>query len=133
VPVPLISPVVTIPPPKLDVYTGYIPSIYGAFNSTDLTYPSFNALDSVIMVMNDHPDTRIRITAHTDNRGSKAVNMKLSKQRAQVVKEYLMQNGIHANRIETRGLGAEQPIAENDSAEGRSMNRRVDFEIINKP
>lgn len=124
-------------PPKTRVdrkgcarYTGYIQSLYGAFNSTDLTYPSYGALDTVILLLKTYPDTRIEIQAHTDDRGTTEYNQRLSEQRAQVVKEYLVSKGIAAERIEANGYGESKPLDTSDTDLGRSRNRRIDFKVL---
>ena len=67
---------------------------------------------------------------HTDSIGSKAYNQKLSVRRAETVKAYLVSKGIDANRIQTKGKGKAQPIADNRTKEGRAKNRRVEIEVI---
>jgi outer membrane protein OmpA-like peptidoglycan-associated protein len=113
------------------VYKGYVQSLYGAFNSTDLTYPSYGLLDTVILLLKGYPDTRIEIQAHTDDRGSDELNQRLSDQRAEVVKAYLVEKGIDASRIETKGFGESKPMASNETVQGRSKNRRIDFKVLN--
>ena len=113
-------------------YTGYIQSLYGAFNSTDLTYPSYTALDTVILLLKAYPDTRIEVQAHTDSRGTKEYNQWLSDKRAEVVKQYLVENGIAPSRIEAHGYGETRPLETNDTPEGRSRNRRIDFRVLGK-
>jgi chemotaxis protein MotB len=76
-----------------------------------------------------HPERLVRISGHTDNTGREAHNLALSKQRADVVAEYLVSNGIDINRVETSGLGSAKPIEVNTSDEGRRKNRRVELLI----
>ncbi len=71
----------------------------------------------------------ITVEGHTDSTGSAAVNEKLSKQRAQAVTDYLVAQGVPANRITTRGLASEYPVADNGTAAGRTQNRRVEVYI----
>ena len=71
----------------------------------------------------------MRISGHTDNIGNEAHNLSLSKQRADVVAEYLVGNGIDIVRLETAGLGSAKPIAVNTTDEGRMKNRRVELLI----
>jgi outer membrane protein OmpA-like peptidoglycan-associated protein len=87
-------------------------------------------LDRIAKFLNQHPDREIAITGHTDNTGSLELNEKLSEQRAAAVGAYLVQRGVAANRIATRGMGPSMPIAPNDTAEGRQQNRRVDIIIL---
>ncbi|PLX78919.1 MAG: hypothetical protein C0616_12955 [Desulfuromonas sp.] len=76
-------------------------------------------------VLNQYPQTTILVTGHTDSTGGVAYNQKLSEQRAEVVKNSLVGNGVNPRRINTIGYGESQPIAGNDTVAGRQMNRRV--------
>ena len=71
----------------------------------------------------------LKLAGHTDNTGSDALNMRLSKERAEAVKAYLVSKGANASRIEAVGYGSSQPIATNATAEGRQQNRRVEFTL----
>jgi OOP family OmpA-OmpF porin len=72
----------------------------------------------------------IIVVGHTDNVGSTAANQRLSLQRAEAVKKYLVSKGIEPNRIYTEGKGPSQPIADNRTPEGRAKNRRVEIEVV---
>jgi OOP family OmpA-OmpF porin len=72
----------------------------------------------------------IIVVGHTDNVGSAAANQRLSLQRAEAVKKYLVSKGIEPNRIYTEGKGPSQPIADNRTPEGRAKNRRVEIEVV---
>ena len=72
----------------------------------------------------------VLIVGHTDNVGAANANQKLSVQRADAVKNYLIKKGIEPNRIYAEGKGETQPIAENSTAEGRAKNRRVEIEVV---
>ncbi len=91
---------------------------------------SFKSLDELILLLNAKPEYRIYIAGHTDNVGGKAFNIKLSKDRANVVREYLLANKIGKERIKVEGFGEARPIASNKTPEGRQKNRRVEFRII---
>jgi outer membrane protein OmpA-like peptidoglycan-associated protein len=86
-------------------------------------------LDKLIPVFTEYSDTNIEIYGYTDNTGSPAFNLTLSEKRAEAVKNHLIAKGLVASRFKTTGLGIEQPIATNDTPEGRSQNRRVEFAI----
>jgi OOP family OmpA-OmpF porin len=73
------------------------------------------------------PDMKLDIGGHTDSTGKAEFNLKLSKQRAESVQKFLTEMGVEPQRSMSRGYGANQPIAPNDTAEGRSKNRRVDI------
>ena len=80
--------------------------------------------------LRENPGVSIRITGHTDAVGSDASNMRLSIGRAKAVRANLIMRGIDADRIEFDGKGKTEPIATNETEEGRAQNRRVEFEIL---
>jgi len=90
---------------------------------------SFAVLDNVVKVMIDNPNYKLDIEGHTDNTGSAQENMNLSSQRAEAAKNYITSKGIKQDRIRAIGYGEKKPIANNTTEEGRSKNRRVDFNI----
>lgn len=95
---------------------------------------SFPYLDELVSVIQD-PDAltwTLEIQGHTDNVGGADYNQKLSENRANAVKKYLVDKGVKADRITAKGFGLSKPIATNDTPEGRSKNRRVEF-LISKP
>jgi OOP family OmpA-OmpF porin len=77
--------------------------------------------------MREDPTLRVSVEGHTDSVGSDAYNMRLSERRAVSVRDYMIAEGIAADRITTRGLGKSHPVATNDTAEGRAENRRVEI------
>lgn len=91
---------------------------------------SYNALNNLLEVMKLKPAMIVEISGHTDNSGDNTHNIKLSKDRADAVKAYLMKNKISENRIITKGFGSEKPIADNNTTEGRQQNRRTEVKII---
>ena len=95
-----------------------------------LTTSSYTELDRLVGILQDSPLMKIEISGHTDNTGSLDLNNRLSQNRAQAVVEYLVQKGIDRTRLEYRGYGPSEPIADNATAEGRKMNRRVEFKIL---
>ncbi len=91
---------------------------------------SFGILDEVVKLMKVNSDIPfIAIEGHTDDRGPKALNEKLSSDRANAVMEYLIAHGIDPERLSAQGFGPNRPIADNKTAEGRQKNRRVEFHI----
>jgi outer membrane protein OmpA-like peptidoglycan-associated protein len=93
--------------------------------------PEFHTfLVKMIRVVNGHSDLRIKITGHTDADGSDAYNDQLSKQRAQALKDFFVQNGLAADRLVIDFKGEKAPIDSNNTPEGKQRNRRVDFEFI---
>jgi len=89
----------------------------------DSSYPR---LDSVVEYMQHMPEARIRISGYTDSMGDAEANLQLSEARAQAVRLYLVAQDIDAARIEAAGYGEEDPVASNDTAEGRAQNRRIE-------
>lgn len=87
-------------------------------------------LNRLLKVLNDHPKIRIEISGHTDNVGSLSYNEKLSNDRAKSVVNYLIKNGISKSRLEFKGYAYEQAIADNNTKEGRQLNRRVEYKIL---
>ncbi|MCW7753905.1 OmpA family protein [Desulfobotulus sp. H1] len=85
------------------------------------------AMDEVRMVLQKNPDLRIEVAGYTDSRGADAYNRRLSAARAQAVADYFVRQGIGADRLEVTGHGPDHPIADNDTAEGRARNRRVEL------
>lgn len=98
-------------------------------NKSTLTAAAKANLDKLVAVFNQYPDTDIQIYGYTDSTGAADYNLKLSEQRAASVKTYLAGKGLAASRFVTTGLGIADPIASNDTPDGRSKNRRVEFAI----
>lgn len=89
---------------------------------------SYATLDKVAALLVEK-DFSLKLAGHTDNTGSMALNLKLSKDRAEAIKAYLVSKGANPSRIEATGYGPNQPIADNKTAEGRQQNRRVEFTL----
>lgn len=98
--------------------------------SSQIQRESVPELEKLVNLLKRAPDLRIEVSGHTDNTGNPQSNQKLSEDRAKSVKEYLISKGIAASRIEAKGYGQEQPIATNNSVEGRARNRRTEFKIL---
>ena len=86
-------------------------------------------LDKLVKFLNDNSSVELIISGYTDNIGPAQFNLSLSKRRAQSVINYFTKNGIDKSRFEVKGYGSQKPIATNDTKEGRSKNRRVEFLI----
>ena len=99
-------------------------------NSSVLQPGAYSEIDRVCQVLNKYPQCRIRIEGHTDSVGSESYNMQLSQQRAESVKNALVQRNVDPARLQAVGMGMSQPIAGNDNEGGRQMNRRVTMKII---
>jgi len=99
-------------------------------NSAELKESSYSELDRVVKLMTDNPDIKIEISAHTDNAGSDAYNLRLSKRRANSVMTYMLEKKIPTSRMVSQGYGESKPIYANDTDENKAMNRRVELKIV---
>ena len=99
-------------------------------NKSDLRPQAKTNLESLAKILNKYDDTNILVEGDTDNSGTEEYNQQLSERRAQSVANYLMGLGVTGARISTVGLGELNPIASNDSVEGRQQNRRVEVAIF---
>ena len=102
------------------------------FAKASLTPESIPILVNAVQVLLSNPDMKVEIQGHTDNIGSESFNQKLSEQRAETVKNFLVAKGVPASRITTVGLGLTSPIADNKTADGRFLNRRIEFKVLGK-
>ena len=93
---------------------------------------SFGALESIVNILNAKSELKISLKGHTDAQGPENYNVMLSKNRVSAVKDFLLANGISADRIIIEALGEKVPIADNSSSEGRKLNRRVEVRFIDK-
>jgi outer membrane protein OmpA-like peptidoglycan-associated protein len=99
-----------------------------ATGSAKILPASYDLLDQIAKTMKEHDEiAEMRIEGHTDNIVGAAFSLKLSQQRADAVKVYLVGRGVDGKRLETRGLGMTQPLAPNGTPAGRAQNRRVEF------
>ena len=99
-------------------------------SSAELRTSSYAVLDKIIDIANDCRNSRIAITGHTDASGDETWNRRLSLARAQAVADYLIRGGIDPARLTVTGAGSSLPVADNDTALGRSKNRRIEFELL---
>jgi outer membrane protein OmpA-like peptidoglycan-associated protein len=93
---------------------------------------SFPELDRLVAILKENTAIFIELEGHTDNLGKPAILQKLSEDRVESVKKYLIDHGIHGNRISGKGYGATKPIALGNTDEDRKLNRRVEFRIIKR-
>jgi len=103
------------------------------FNKADIRPEARPILDEAISTLKEYKDITLSVEGHTDSIGSDAYNQKLSVRRAQAVADYLEKGGITASRMTIKGFGESQPVASNDTAEGRAENRRVELRILQQP
>ncbi|WP_290700147.1 OmpA family protein [Lacinutrix sp.] len=104
--------------------------LYFNTGSSSLSDDSVNQIENIASIMKAYPEVKILLRGHTDNTGSVNGNNVLSGKRAAAVKVKLVEKGIEASRLETKGMGSVEPIADNATPEGRSKNRRIDASII---
>lgn len=107
-------------------------NIFFDFDKATLRPESTNELQRLTKLLTDVPTLKIEISGHTDSKGAADYNQKLSQNRAKAVVDYLVKAGIAADRLTFAGYGKDQPIATNDTDDGRQMNRRTEFKIISK-
>jgi len=106
-------------------------SVQFPFNSAELTNTSFTQLNNVVRVLTEYPKAKIEVNGHTDSRGDDALNLTLSENRAKAVRTYLLGKGVAADRIvQAVGFGETDPIATNETDEGRQENRRSELVVV---
>jgi outer membrane protein OmpA-like peptidoglycan-associated protein len=98
-------------------------------NKSTLRSEHLPTLNSIVDYLILHPDRSVKISGHTDNTGSEGHNLALSKIRADVVSEYLVDNGVEIDRVATYGFGSAKPLVVNNTDDGRKKNRRVELLI----
>jgi outer membrane protein OmpA-like peptidoglycan-associated protein len=100
-------------------------TVYFDFDSAELRPESITELERVVRFMNDIPSSTALVEGHTDSIGTEAYNLALSDRRAKAVYDYLTSRGVDPSRLRSVGLGEANPVASNETAEGRQLNRRV--------
>ena len=98
--------------------------------SAELIGDSRQVLDEVVETLRRNPELKLEVAGYTDNRGNRNYNMRLSQDRAEAVRQYLVSQGIAAERLQAKGYGPDNPIADNGSEDGRATNRRVELHIV---
>lgn len=124
----------TVPDAKVErvgegIVVEFSSNILFGFDESALSYDAKTNLNKLVTVLNSYPDTDIELQGHTDSKGSEAYNRKLSVQRANAVSYYLSSEGIRGSRVSIRGFGEDVPKYDNDTENGRTNNRRVEFLI----
>ncbi len=117
-------------PEKAKEFTGAIKGINFATGSAKILAGSFKVLDRAVQVLNEFTDMRLRIEGHTDSTGSAERNQTLSQERAESVRNYLIQKGVAADRLRAAGYGQDRPVADNATPKGRAANRRTEFTVL---
>jgi len=114
------------PPPAKGTKIATVGAAQFDFDKADIKPAGREILDGAVKTLRDNPNLHVVVDGHTDSVGSDAYNQKLSERRAKAVRDYLVRQGIEANRITTKGYGKSRPIADNKTAEGRAKNRRAE-------
>jgi len=110
--------------------------IYYDFDRAEIRPDAAEKLNALVKILKDNPNIRIELSSHTDSRGTEAYNQELSQRRAESAVEYIISQGIARDRLVARGYGESRPIAPNenpdgsDNPDGRQMNRRTEFKVI---
>ncbi|UOG77272.1 OmpA family protein [Hymenobacter tibetensis] len=99
------------------------------FNKATLKPSSYPTLDGLVELLNAYPDYNLGISAHADNKGDDAYNLRLSDERAASARAYMLSKGMTDTRIVSHGYGESKPIADNATEAGRALNRRVEFDV----
>lgn len=124
----------TVPDAKVErvgegIVVEFSSKVLFAFDKSNLSNEAKTSLDKLVKVLNNYPDTDIELQGHTDSKGSEEYNQSLSERRANAVSGYLVGQGINDNRLTIKGFGETIPKYSNDTADGRTQNRRVEFLI----
>lgn len=129
-PLPKIEQIVEVPVEEVVGQVFVLHNMFFATNQTAILPESEEALKTLYDFLTANPTTRIRIIGHTDSVGKDAANQTLSEGRAAAVKAALIERGIDPARLESEGRGESEPIADNETEEGRAQNRRVEIEVL---
>jgi len=118
-------------PAVMKTLNDYAKTILFNTGKSSIKGESEQVVDNIIAILKEYPNSRFSIDGHTDSVGSKKTNQLLSERRANAVRDYLIANGIAADRLESKGYGEEKPIADNKTRDGRKSNRRVEVILLN--
>ena len=117
-------------PEEVRKLTGVIEGITFDTGQATIRKNSRGRLNEVARTLKEYPDIRLEIVGHTDDQGSRELNIELSKERAGSVAAYLSSQGVASERIIARGVGPDEPIADNKTKAGRAKNRRIEFKVL---
>jgi len=124
----------TVPDAKVErvgegIVVEFSSNVLFAYDKSGLSSDAKANLNKLVKVLNGYPDTDIEVQGHTDSKGSEAYNQGLSEKRAYAVSDYLADNGITSGRVTIKGFGEMVPKYDNETADSRAQNRRVEFLI----
>ena len=117
-------------PPEAQRFTGAIKGINFDAGKAVVKKTSYKLLDDAVALLEHYPELRLEIQGHTDDQGPDDANMKLSQERAEAVRAYMLGKGVAENRIVAVGYGESKPIADNKTGAGRAKNRRMEFRLL---
>ncbi|MFK7855694.1 MAG: OmpA family protein [Granulosicoccus sp.] len=115
-----------------EIVTGVIEGLKFGPNESKLSVDSRIVLSKLVDGFKRYPDVVIAVEGHTDNRGSAAANLELSKQRVLSVVRYMVTNGIDPKQVKPYGYGESKPRAANATAQGREQNRRIEIKVVDR-
>lgn len=116
---------------KFELARSYtLDNVHFDFGKASLRADSYKELEELVSYLRYKDDVRIEIAGHTDNIGSDADNLDLSRRRAETIRNYLISKGITTSRVIAKGYGASQPVADNATEEGRQRNRRTEVRVL---
>lgn len=115
----------------IEKLTYAVKNIYFNSGSAQLQKASYKTLDEIAEVLKNNAELIVRFEGHTDNSGDAEMNLKLSEERANAVKMYIVDKGVSSERISSSGFGEQSPIADNKTVDGRKINRRVEIKLSN--
>jgi OOP family OmpA-OmpF porin len=110
-------------------FKGSLQGVFFETSSARLTESSKTILDNAAAELKRYPNISVEVQAFTDSRGSDALNQKISQERANSVRDYLLNKGVDADKITAKGYGEANPVASNETVEGRAANRRVELSV----
>ncbi len=116
-------------PKQVKQFQGVIEGIFFDLNKDTIKKTSTKTLDAAAKVFQEFPDIKVEIVGHADETGTREYNIDLSLRRANAVKAWLVKKGVGADRIETRGVGPDEPLDTSGTPAGRAKNRRIEFKI----
>lgn len=117
-------------PERVLGFTDEAGTVKFAFNSAEIDPASRSTLDEAAEILAAYPDIRIEVQGHTDAIGPEEANQRISTERAESVRLYLIDKGVEPDRVEARGYGERMPVADNSSRAGRARNRRIEFQLV---
>ena len=131
-PPPAPEPVAEEPPPPPKVVEKIVLNgIQFDFDKAVIKDQYFPILDEGIAALEKYPEKKVAVEGYTCSIGTEEYNLRLSEKRAEAVKAYMVEKGIAADRLSTSGYGEANPVADNATRQGREMNRRVEFKVMN--